>query len=81
MELDSVTLHSNGTFGIMYRDDGELKCTCGWPGEEDTSRLWATWELAEKEGRLVHGEKPVGTENLVIDTGCTLHRAVEDEEC
>jgi hypothetical protein len=34
MEVVSLTLHKDGTFGLMYRLDGELKCSCGWPGEE-----------------------------------------------
>lgn len=32
MEIEALTLHRDGTIGLMYRCDGELGCTCGWPG-------------------------------------------------
>lgn len=36
MELVCITLHKNGSFGVMFRSDGRLLCTCGWnEGDED----------------------------------------------
>lgn len=60
MDLEALALHLDGTVGIMYRDGGELACTCGWPDAEgeNTRQLWAKVETTWCLGPSTRSEEP-----------------------
>jgi len=77
MELEALTLHRDGTIGIMYRDEGELVCTCGWPDGEAAhecgpyspfGRDPRTTAITEADARMI------------LDPGCTYRRAPTEED-
>lgn len=50
MEFESVTMHLDRTFGLMYREDGGLRCTCGWSEFGGTSDPTGSTESSSGSG-------------------------------